>query len=238
MVHPDFVKRPYFKVGLIGVLAIIIALIIQQIFPKESAQMTKGFSTPIIYFEFIQTPAEINDFFGITDKGKPNESFVRQMDSGNYVDFAFMIVYSAFLFFFFRKLRQIKGIRWFKTGMLLASIALLSDFIENIQLLAITANLGSGDYLSQLSLLKVFTWIKWASLAFCFLLFSIYLFKSESLYKLVGFIPVLPFALGSMALFNRGFITEMFAKSISVSFFVMICYCFLYLADTKLDYKK
>jgi hypothetical protein len=224
-----FIKtHPYFYVGLIGLLLIVFGLILPAFFPKEAPQMAKGFSTPIIYFEFIKSPVEVNDFFGITDKGIYDQIFVNQMNKGNKLDFAFMLVYSAFLFLFFMKLVKVSGIKWFKIGMLLALLAFLSDFLENIQLLGITANLENGDFHTQLSLLKIFTWIKWGSLVLSFVVFSIWLFKFKGIYKFLAFLSLIPFVLGLMAYLKRGLMNELFAKSISIAFFVMICYCFFY----------
>jgi hypothetical protein len=228
MQKSEFIKqRPYFFTGIAGLVVIVIALWIQLVFPKESAHMASGFSTPIIYFEFIQSPDEVNAFFGV-ENGRTNELFVKQMDRGNYADFAFMLAYSAFLFLFFRKLSAISELTWFKTGMILAVLALVGDLIENIQLLGITANLENGDFITQLLLLKLFTWIKWGSLAISFALFSFWLVKFKGFYRIIGYIVATPFIMGIIAIFNRGMATELFAKSVSIVFFVMICYCFFY----------
>jgi hypothetical protein len=65
--------RPYFYIGLLGILLIVFGLILPTFFPKEAPQMTKGFSTPIIFFEFIKTPVEVNNFFDVAPEGIVNQ---------------------------------------------------------------------------------------------------------------------------------------------------------------------
>ena len=225
-----FIKRPFLPAGIVGFFVVVTAIWMLQFFPAEAVHLPKGFSTPVIFFEFIQSPMEVADFFGITDDGIPNESFINQMNKGNYLDFFFMLVYSSFLFLFFYLLAKISGNKWVKTGMLLALFAFFGDMFENIQLLGITANLESGHFLRQLSLLHLFTWIKWGSLAISFVLFSVWLYPSGGIYRFMGYVTAIPFLLGIWAFLDRGTASELFAKSISVAFFVMICYCFLYRA--------
>jgi hypothetical protein len=224
-------RRPFFYIGLIGILLIIFGLGLPKFFPKEAGHMPEGFSTPIIYFEFIESPVEVNDFFGINEDGLGNMKFVNQMDKGNRIDFAFAFVYAAFLFLFFQKLSSVSDLKWFKIGMLLAVLSFIFDYAENIQLLGITANLENGNYLTQLSLLKIFTWIKWFSLAISFAIFSVWLFKFKGIYRLMAYVALLPLLLGLLAFIKRGLATELFSKSISIMFFVTICYCFLYTSE-------
>jgi hypothetical protein len=220
-------SHPFFYIGLLGIILIAFGLILPGFFPKE-AKMPKGFNSPIIYFEFIKTPDEVKDFFGVSDSGEFDRELAVKMDLGNKIDFGFMLVYSAFLFFLFLKLAKISNKKWLRLGMFLAVIALLGDFFENIQLLSITSNLKSGEYITQLSLLKIFTWIKWNSLVINFLLFVPFFFIQKSISHIITYIMAIPFVLGLIAFINRGFVNELFAKSISACFLVMICFCFAY----------
>lgn len=221
-------NRPFFATGIMGFFVIVIAIWMQQFFPSESAHLPKGFSTPIIYFEFIQSPAEVIEFFGIADDGIPDESFVSHMNKGNYLDFLFMFVYSAFLSLFFYHLLKVSGKKWFIAGIALALISLTGDFFENLQLLGITANLESGDYHRHLFLLRFITLIKWGSLALIFALFSIWLFKQKNLSRFLAYLYLIPVLLFPFSFLIRGIITEIFTKSIAIVFFVTICYCFLF----------
>jgi hypothetical protein len=49
-------KRPYFFLWIIDLMLIVFGLFLPGFFQKKSINMTKGFSAPIIFFEFIKTP--------------------------------------------------------------------------------------------------------------------------------------------------------------------------------------
>jgi hypothetical protein len=221
-------NRPYLVSGITGLLVIAFAIWLYVVFPAQAPYMPKGFSTPIIYFEFIQSPIEVDAFFGITEHGKADETFVNQMDKGNHLDFIFMVLYSVFLFLFFRQLRIESGKKWLFAGMILSPIALFTDFMENIQLLGITANLESGNFHNQLVHLKIYTWMKWASLAVIFAFFSAIHLKARFTFKFMAYVAATPLLLGILAFLKPGIATEFFTKTVSLSFFMLIAYSFLY----------
>jgi hypothetical protein len=226
-------NRPFLYVGLIGLFILAGAYWLKNVFPQEAPYMAPRFSSPIIFFEFIQSPVEVTDFFGLTDYDFDSEQFIGKMDQGNRLDFFFAFIYSAFFLFFFKKLAEESGQKWYKAGMMLALLAFIGDIFENVQLLGITANLQSGDLESHIRLLAVFTWIKWSSLAIGFAIFGLWLMKLEGVLRLMGYVAWVPLIFGIMAFMRRGLMTELFTRSISILFFVAISYCFMYKSDMK-----
>lgn len=224
-------NRPFLIVGLIGLLVFGGAYGLKKVFPAEAPYMAERFSTPIVFFEFIQSPLEVNDFFGLTDYDFDSEKFIEKMDFGNQLDFVFALIYSTFLFLFFRQLAKESEQKWYKAGMVLAILALIGDVFENIQLLGITANLQTGDFETNIKLLFIFTWIKWGSLAIGFAIYAIWLLKLDGVLKFMGYVGMVPIVFGAMALMRRGIMTELFAKSINIMFFVAVCYCFFYKSE-------
>ena len=228
MIKAMIKNRPFLYIGLVGLLIIGGAYWLKNVFPTEAPYMAPRFTTPIVFFEFIASPIEIYDFFGITDYDFNHEKFISQIDKGNQIDFAFAFVYSAFLFLFFRSLAYESEQKWYKTGMVLAILAFIGDIFENVQLLGITANLGSGDFETHLKLLYIFTWLKWSCLALSFALYALWLLRLDGVLRFMGYVAWIPLVFGIMAFVRRGIMTELFTKSVNIMFFVAICYCFMY----------
>ncbi len=232
-------NRPFLLIGLIGLVIIAIVYFMEQTFPSSAPFMLKGFSKPITYYEFIQSPVEVEAFFGLDDYDFDSEKFIRDMNKGNKIDFLFAFVYSVFFFLFFKKLTQVSSKKWYKIGMILAVFAFIGDIVENIQLLQITSKLAEGGYENNLEWLFAFTWIKWWSLALGFALFGLWLVKLSGVLRYMGYVAWLPLILSFFALMQRGIYTELFTRSINIMFFVAISYCFMFeQADYELKMKN
>ncbi len=221
-------KRPFFYIGLIGILIIANVYWLAQSFPPSAPFMLKGFSSPVIFFEFIQSPVEVEAFFGLDDYDFDTEKFIKAMDKGNKIDFLFAFLYSTFFFLFFKKLSEVSNKQWYKIGMILAVLAFVGDVVENVQLLQITSKVSQGGYDNNLNFLFIFTWIKWFSLAIGFALFGLWLVKLSGVLRYMGYVAWLPIILGFIAFLNRGVYTELFTRAIDIMFFVAISYCFMF----------
>jgi len=226
-------NRPFFYIGLIGLLILGGAYWLKNVYPADVPFLAPRFSSPIVFFQFIQSPVEVIDFFGLTDYDFNSEKLIGQMDLGNKLDFGFAFIYATFFFFFFKKLAEESGQKWYKIGMVLALLAFIGDAFENLQLLGITANLESGEVEKNIKLLAIFTWIKWGSLAIGFAIYGLWLMKLEGVLRLMGYVAWIPLIFGIMAFMRRGLMTELFTRSVSILFFVAISYCFMYKSDMK-----
>ncbi|MBN1250520.1 MAG: hypothetical protein JXR51_14910 [Bacteroidales bacterium] len=228
--------RPLIKAGFVGLILIISSLFMMQTFPKKAVYMSEGFVTPIIYFEFVESPIEVYDFFGISSETSANEDFIAKMDYGNKLDFGFAFIYSFFLVFLFWSIFKLSNNKVYIIAIILAVFAFVFDVLENVQLLSITSKLNSGDFSSEIINLQIFTWIKWGSLALIFLIFAYWIYFNRAA-KYVAIISVLPFILGVLAFIDKGLMTEIFAKSISAMFAISVFYTFFY-KKLKLDNKN
>lgn len=216
--------------GFIGLAVMLVSVISLFVFPQTSPGQIEGLRTPIIAFEFAETVEEINTLFGAN--GSPEQAdMIRKMDQGNYLDYLYMLLYSGFLFSFAGLAAKQTSQKWVYAGAVLAVLALIGDALENVQLLAITANLQSGDFVDALTRLQGFTWLKWGSLAVYFLVISVWLWRNGRFAKLIAVVAELTFLLGLFAFVARGFITELFALSVALTFLLMIVFCF----TTKVD---
>ncbi len=217
--------RPFKRIAYIGFAVIVMSIVLLIAFPSEAPWLMDGFFTPIIAFEFIETPLEVQQMFGPMNSPE-RENMVRAMDLGNRLDFVYMIIYSLFLFTFSVKCAKERKNGLFYLGAFLAIVALTGDFLENLQLLGITSKLDSGDFGAELRYLKMFTWLKWGGISLVFLILTPYFIKGNLYSKIVGVLACLPFILGILAWLNRSVLNELFALSAALMFILLIVYCF------------
>jgi hypothetical protein len=220
-------KRPFLLAGIIGLGVVLCSVVLILVFPGKAGKLPDGFFTPIIAFEFMQTPQEVIDLFGPPETIQ-HEYLVKAMDLGNRIDFLYMILYSAFLFAFCMKVAALRGKGIYKLGGILALVILAGDLLENLQLLGITSLLGTGDFTRELFLLRVFTWQKWGGIVLVFILLLPHFIRDGRLSRAIGAFSVLSAVLAPAAFLHRGVLNEIFSLSVMVVFLLMISYSFLY----------
>jgi hypothetical protein len=224
-------NKPFIKTGYLGLAVIVMSIILLFVFPSKAPSMPEGFFTPIIAFEFIQTPEEVFQMFGGTDLIVRNK-MVNAMDLGNRLDYAYMGLYSMFLLLFSTTCAKISQKPYYYFGAALAVAVLAGDAMENVQLLGITANLSTGDIATYLNLLIIYTWIKWGGVVLIFLTLSPWFFKGGLFSKIIGAIGIISFILAIAAFLNRSVVNEIFSMSVAVMFILMIIYCFTFKTRT------
>jgi hypothetical protein len=144
-----------------GLLVIAVSIFLLRVFPSRMPELPGGMVTPVLAFELVRTPDEVERMFG-TDPGE-RARFALRMKRGTLGDFALLTAYGAFLAGIAYELSR-DGSRAAKAGVVLALAAATFDVAENLQLLDIVANLG-GHYERALTILSYATWGKWWCLA-------------------------------------------------------------------------
>ncbi len=229
-----FENRPFAQLGLFGVPLLIFTILMEMLFPVNAPEGYKSF---IVAFEFTKTPEQLYNLF----KGYTPKTLSR-IDSGNTIDFGFMMTYSLFLILFFRKALRIFHHKWPLWGILLAVIVFLADVSENIFLLRITHLYSrelQGELLSSvLNMLHIVTWIKWGGLAIIFALFSVKTLGRKVLSTFEGVIFGLPLLMSFWALTGNPVGISNFTLSIIVAFALLFFYCFRFRLPQKEDEKK
>jgi hypothetical protein len=220
-------NRPFIKSGTIGLLVFVMSIILMTVFPHKAPSMMEGFVTPIIAFEFVQTPQEVNQLFG------PEDSAVRQdmiaaMDLGNRLDYIYMCLYAAFLLLFSLGVVKVTGKKGYYLGAILALVVLAGDSLENVQLLRITSKLATQNFENELRWLHYFTWLKWGGIAVIFLVLLPYFIRGRAYSKVIALVGVVSFLLAILSFIHRSFLNEIFALSVAVMFILMIIYSFVY----------
>jgi len=232
-------NKPFLKAGYIGILVLIISAALMVINPAKVVKLPAGFFNPVVAFEFIRTEAEVYDLFGhgLSDA---QTGLISSFKTGTYLDFLYMIVYSLFLLTFAFVCRRITGSKWFVFSGFIILAVIISDFSENIQLLAImdkfqsidkvstAANLPSGGFNSELVLLNFFTWAKWGGLTALFISFIPFFRKSGRAGRIISVISLISALIGAAAFHHRSVLNEIYVLSIAVIFIMIIGFSFSY----------
>jgi hypothetical protein len=144
-----------------GLIVIAISIFLLRVFPNRMPDLPGGMVTPVLAFELVRTPEEVERMFGANLVER--DRFALRMKRGTWGDFALLAAYGVFLAGVAYELSR-DGSRAAKAGVVLALGAAAFDVAENVQLLDIVANLG-GRYEGALTILSYVTWGKWWCLA-------------------------------------------------------------------------
>ncbi len=128
-----------------GLLVTVIAQVMGPMFPTEGAGYSPGYGAPVFAFEMATSAEDLAKVFGTRDD-PARERRILDMDRGNRWDFAFMFVYGAYLWTFFRAVRWESGRRAWWLFAWLGVLAALSDAVENVLLLDLTADLEAARH--------------------------------------------------------------------------------------------
>ncbi len=220
------VNNIFRNIRILGIAVVLMGLVLMAVFPSNAPYMPEGFFSPVVAFEFIATPQEVQQFFGSPDS-PGREEMVRKMDLGNWLDFLFMLLYASFLFFFSIASANKAKSKILYGGAVLAVVVLVGDILENVQLLGITAKLQTGNFERELRLLHIYTWQKWGGITLIFALLIPYFFKGNRFSKIIGSVGFLTCMLAISAYLHRSILNELFVLSVALMFLLMIISCFL-----------
>lgn len=219
-------KRPFLISGVIGIGVILVSIVMLLLRPPETGALPPGFFTAIIAFEFAESTQEVETLF-LTPVSPARAAAVQAVRGGTWLDFFYMLLYSGFLASFAVTAVRQSGQRLFYLAAAFAGAALVTDALENIVLLTIMDNLG-GDFVAALGWLKLWTWLKWGSLALAFVALIPYFARGDMFARFIAMFGAVPFVLGVLAYFNRGVLNELFSLAIAVQFLLLIVYCWVY----------
>lgn len=147
------------------VATLSIMLLMQLYFPAELATPLPGSDIrPVLLLEFASHPIHLTHIFG--EIGDPQRAArIAGMNTGNALDYPFMLTYGLFIFSFFACVaRQLPGRFWIILGWL-GIVAAASDAIENALLFRMVADMAHP--LDEMAVLPYPVWIKFGLLALC-----------------------------------------------------------------------
>lgn len=219
-----FETHPIAKVGFFVIPLLIFIFLMEKHFPTMAPEGYKSF---IIAFEFAKTPEQIHQL--LKDL---SPSIIQRINTGNYIDFGFMLTYVLFLIFLLRALSKAFSQKWILIGIPICIIILLADIYENVLLLQITSRYSSVvtdvELNSILKILHKITWVKWGGLSVIFTLIATELLKKNLRTSIQGMVCIIPILIGFFALSNNPKIVTWFTFSIFIVFFILIFFSFTY----------
>ena len=214
----------------VGIALFAFSLVLQFTNPKAEDNLPAGFSTPIIAFEFIQNKEQVVAFFKVENV----EKYMHNMHLGNKIDYIFMVIYSVFLFLIANYLYTKTKARILILAMILAPLACLFDVLENFQIYNIIKDIHANlDVL--LSDLRLYTWLKWGSLAIIFTIFGMSYLKNRN--KWFALIAIAPICIMPIAIFSYNTINEVFSFSVILNFLVAFIFVVLEYRKALLEIK-
>jgi hypothetical protein len=207
---------------IIGILLAVVAILLSVRGTKNENNLPAGFFTPIIALEFIQNTQQVLHFFDVKDP----VTYEADLIFGNNVDYLFMTLYSLLIFCIALGIYKINQSKLMFPVMIFSVVMLLSDALENHQIAQIIFYYKTAPIDSFLSLLSIFTWLKWSAIATSFLFFSTYFLKGNLFYKIIGSLGITCFILCIAAFLQHGILNEIFALSIILEFLLLIIFVF------------
>lgn len=152
--------------ALFAALVVVLAGVSMMVLPV-TADLSPGFITPIIAFEFARSDSDLGFMTGAAHSA---QIIRQQMYSGLQWDVFFPLAYSGLMALSLWQLLP----RWKLAALLLAVAVIGCDWWENKYLLDILQALDVGNSpVSILPLLWQATWLKWGGIAFMALLIAL-----------------------------------------------------------------
>jgi len=211
----------------LGFLTLAFGLVLISIFPSK-AELSKGYVTPIIAFEFASSEADLN-FLNGSSKHKVDTRHAMRL--GLYWDMVFPFAYAGFLALLILAFKHSK-LAIAISGAFVSCLIIPFDLYENIAMLNIlsaldiSANLsvdlgnGHATLAPLLSLLHIATWLKWGALGVGIACLSILQWQNQApktalLSAVTALLVLVTYASGTMPV-----IAEVMSLSVFV-FFLM-----------------
>ncbi len=157
---PDLHKYAVIGSAAFGIATIVLGIIMLFIFPSN-ADLSEGFRTPIIAFEFAKTDADLAFLSGDGETSRLNR---KKMDAGHRWDMVFPFAYAGFVALLLLQ-SATRGQRRLGLAIPVALLIIPFDIWENTILIALTRALGNADSIDMLLVeLHLATWLKWGAL--------------------------------------------------------------------------
>lgn len=196
-----------------AIVTLLIGLVVSAAYPPPggAGELPSGFVTPIMAFEFVETPAEVTALLG------PDESVRVAMHRGHLGDYAFLIAYGLFgALAALGTWSERTKTAWAHAA--LFPLASMADAFENLQLIALTS-VPEGEMAEPLARLALYTWTKWGLLALGGALIGARLLRAGATReKLVGALSFGPLAFALLSPLARGIAHELMGLTLLTAF--------------------
>ena len=141
--------------ALCGIAMVVLSVWMLTRYPA-TADLTDGYRTPVLAFEFAQTPADLAFMTGDSDSAVRHRA---AMAAGQQLDTAGLIV-----FLLLGQARRGRKLAW--AGALIGLLIVPADWHENAVMAAVLNTLSAGEPVAPLlPTLWTATWLKWGAIA-------------------------------------------------------------------------
>ena len=147
--------------ALCGIAMVVLSVWMLTRYPA-TAELTDGYRTPVLAFEFAQTPADLAFMTGDSDSAVRHRA---AMAAGQQLDTAFPVAYAGLIvFLLLGQARRGRKLAW--AGALIGILIVPADWQENAVMAAVLNALSAGDPVEPLlPALWTATWLKWGAIA-------------------------------------------------------------------------
>lgn len=147
--------------ALCGIAMVVLSVWMLTRYPA-TAELTDGYRTPVLAFEFAQTPADLAFMTGDSDSAVRHRA---AMAAGQQLDTAFPVAYAGLIvFLLLGQARRGRKLAW--AGALVGILIVPADWHENAVMAAVLNALSAGDPVEPLlPALWTATWLKWGAIA-------------------------------------------------------------------------
>ena len=207
-----------------GILIIIVYLAMSFAFQsKIGDQKVKN---PIVELEFASSGDHVVQLLS-DNNGGINNNLVQALALSTRIDFLFAVVYSLFLVFFFAAVKVATEKKIYLLAIVLSLVAMVFDILENTQILSILGKVeGSQSFERHISLMHIFTWVKWLSLTIALAIAAWFgIGQRRALPLIIGLIALIPLLLALPAMFYHS-LTTIFALTVILGIIAIIILVF------------
>lgn len=159
---PD--KRAFQLCAAAGLSSFVFVGLLLVVYPIQMPQGGQAALPPALALQFALTPEHVLDVFAPPGTLLRSQ-VVADMQNGNRLDYAFMVIYGAFLALFFHAQRLKMNLRAWWSVLPMVGVAIFFDVQENGVLAQIAAAPDAPQMAGFLNALHLFSWGKWSTLA-------------------------------------------------------------------------
>jgi len=210
--------------ALFGAITIVLGMSMAVVYPPLLPDITRGFLTPILAFEFMQSFDEAVSMFG----GRVH--LINRMLTGHQIDYAFILAYVCFVCSVAMAGWKETNNRRYLFAFILIPLAGVADLLENLQLHLVLDALLTGVTVEVTNLLLVAVRVKFILLAAALCLLSPYVATFGRSGKIFRFCAWMTLIFSVASVFER----IVFAEGMGL--FLVLCFEVLFLISIR--YKK
>jgi hypothetical protein len=207
-------NKSHFITAIIAMLTMVLSAIMLFKYPSK-AELSNGYKTPVLAFEFAQSPEDLKFMTGDSPDAVNNRIAMRL---GQKYDTIFPFFYAGLIAMCILSISSKINILTI-LGILFSIFIIPSDLYENSIMNSIIDSLESGQSITaQLSALHIATWLKWGNIAIAMLILSIQSYLNKDWFPSILISGIASVMILTTWVTGAAIIAEIMMLSVSVFF--------------------